>query len=73
MWVEYLPYSLDLAPSDYYLFPEMKERRGHRFASSDAVDHFWGPRWRLLHTEVVHMLHIHWTKCVDVGGNHVDQ
>jgi len=32
------PYSPDLAPSDYHLFPELKEHLGgQRFRSEDAV------------------------------------
>ena len=43
--VQHPPYSPDLAPSDYYLFPSMKnELYGRHFATKndviDAVDHF---------------------------------
>ena len=43
--VEHPPYSPDLAPSDYYLFPKLnKELGGHYFPSDndviDDVDHF---------------------------------
>ena len=53
--LQYLPYSLDLAPSDYHIFGPLKEAlRGSRFASDEEVKkavHIWLPRAaeKLLH------------------------
>ena len=54
--VEDPPYSFDLAPSDYYLFPKMKkELGGHHFATYDdgmnAVDHFLRDKNGAFYTE----------------------
>ena len=67
--VEVPPYSPDLAPSYYYHFPKMKkELIGHNFATYDdvmnAVDHFLRDQHGLL-------LHDHWTKCVNIGGDYI--
>jgi hypothetical protein len=36
--LEHLRYSSDLAPSDFHLFPALKDHlSGHRFASDDGV------------------------------------
>ena len=71
--VEGAPYSPDLAPSDYYLFPKIKkELSGYFFARDDddtnAVDHFLRDQNGTFYTEGIHLLHDHWTKHVNVGG-----
>ena len=66
------PYSPDLAPSDYYLFPKMKkEFGGHYFARYDvmnAVDQNGA-----IYTEGIRLLHDRWTNCVNVGGDYVEK
>ena len=75
--VKHPPYSPDLAPSDYYLFPKMKkEHGGHHFATDDdlmnAMDHFLRDHNGAFYTEGIHLLHDRWTKCVNVGGDYVE-
>ena len=62
------PYSPDLAPSDYCLFPKIKEElRCHHFARDDnvmnAVDHFLRDQNGAFYAEGIRLLHDHWTKC----------
>ena len=75
--VEDLPYSPDLALSDYYLFPKMKKGLGGlHFARGDdvmnAVDHFMNDQNGTFYTEGINLLHDRWTKCVNIGGNCVE-
>ena len=71
MWIPTCP---ELAPSDYYFFPKMKkELGGHHFARDDdvmnAVDQFLRDQNGV--PEGIRLLHDHWTKCVNVGGDYV--
>ena len=75
--VEDPPYSPDLAPSDCYLFPKMKnELGGHHFTRDDdvmnAVYHFLRDQNGAFYTEGIRLLHDHWTKCVNVGGDYAE-
>ena len=72
------PSSPDLAPSDYYLFPNMnKELGGHHFATDDDVmnagDHFLRDQNGAFSTEGIALLHDCWTKCVNVGWDYADK
>lgn len=72
------PYSPDLAPSDYYLFPLLKEQlRGKHFGSDDEVinaveqwikvqekDFFWNG---------LNKLESRWKKCIDVFGDYIEK
>ena len=76
--VEHPPYSPDLAASDYYLFQKMKmELSGHHFARDDDVmnaeDHFLRDHNDTFYKEGIPLLHDHWTKCVNVGGDYVEK
>ena len=77
--VEDPPYSPDLVPSDYYIFPKIKkELRGYYFARDDdvmnAVDHFLRDQNGTFYTEgILRLLHYRWTKCVNVGGDYVEK
>ena len=64
--VEDPPYSPDLPPSDYYLFPKMKsELDRHHFVREDyvinAVDHFPNNENGTYYIEGIHLLHDCWT------------
>ena len=76
--LEDLPYSSDLAPSDYCLFPKVKKKLScHHFATDDgamnAVYHFLRDQIDDFHTEGIRLLHDRWTKFVNVGGDYVDK
>jgi len=44
--LDHPPYSLDLAPSDYHLFPGLKKQlEGHHFSSDVEVIAAWRPGW----------------------------
>ena len=72
------PYSPDLAPSDFFLFPRIKDKlRGLRFESAEeAVDAF--------ETEIKHLTPEDWKKCfgdwfsrmqkcIDCGGKYFEK
>ena len=76
--VEEPPYSPVIAPSDYYLFPKVeKELGGYHFArdgdATNAVDHFLRDQNDVFYTEGICLLHNHWTKCDNVGGDYVEK
>lgn len=76
--VDHPPYSPDLAPSDFFLFPKLKENiRGQIFPSDDDVmtavkdwledqspDFFLNGLQRLEHR---------WVKCIEVDGDYVEK
>ena len=70
--------SPDLAPSDFYLFPNMKkELRGEQFASDDEVmdaveDFFKGKEKDYFKTGIL-KLKDRWSKCVAINGDYVER
>ena len=77
-FVEHPPYSPDLAPSDCYLFPNIKkELDGNHFARDDdvinAVNHFLRDQNGAIYTEGIRLLHDRWTKCVNEGGDYIEK
>ena len=62
--IENPTYSADLAPSDYYLFPEMKkEFGGHHF-----LDHFLRDQNGAFHKEGIRLFHDRWTMFANEEG-----
>jgi len=71
-------YSPDLAPSDYWLFPKMKEPlRGHRYGSLSALSSAISQWVRGTPTEFfaqgISKLPERWHKCVQLGGDYVEK
>ncbi|GBN84258.1 hypothetical protein AVEN_254239-1 [Araneus ventricosus] len=71
--LEHPPYSPDLAPADFYMFPRLKMRwKGHRFVDSDEVIENATKQLKDLSKnefqECFEQLYEHWKKCVDAGG-----
>lgn len=71
------PYSPDLAPSDFYLFGRLKsDLQGMRFADNDAVIQTvreWIRRQpQAFFEKGIRMLPERWKKCVDSGGEYVE-
>jgi hypothetical protein len=71
------PYSPDLAPSDFYLFRRLKsDLKGMRFADNDAVIQTvleWIRRQpQAFFEKGIRMLPERWKKCVDSGGEYVE-
>ena len=53
-----------------------KELGGHHFVLYDvinAMDHFLRDQNGAFYTEGIHLFHDLWSKCVNVGGDYVDQ
>lgn len=76
--LEHPPYSPDLAPSDYYLFPNLKKfLGGKRFASNEdaiaAVDAYFADLPENYFKEGIAKLEGRWTKCVDVLGDYIEK
>lgn len=72
------PYSPDLAPSDFHLFPNLKKFiSGKRFASNKevegAVDGYFHSLPDSHFREGIQMLEKRWTKCVEVKGDYVEK
>lgn len=72
------PYSPDLAPSDFHLFPKMKlELSGRRFTSNgdviEAVEEFLESKDSTFYEQGIRALQHRWTKCVDCRGDYVEK
>ncbi|GBO00561.1 hypothetical protein AVEN_165514-1 [Araneus ventricosus] len=75
--MEHPPYSPDLAPVDFYLFPRLQMKlKGHRFVDSDEV--FENAMKQLKDfskngfQECFEQLYERWEKCVDAGGKYFE-
>ena len=72
------PYSPDLAPSDFFLFPNMKNwLAGKKFLSNDAVidavNDYFGSLDKLFFTEGMKKLETRWAKCIELKGDYVEK
>lgn len=76
--INHAPYSPDLAPSDFHLFPKMKEDlRGVRFASDEDVKNAVAEWLRKKDKEFFSTGFDKWVqrlqKCIDVAGDYVEK
>ena len=72
------PYSPDLAPSDFYLFPLMKETlRGKKFDNNtavvNAVESFLETQKSEFYKIGLLKLEKRWTKCIELNGDYVEK
>lgn len=72
------PYSPDLAPSDFYLFPKLKEHlRGSQHTCDndviEAVEEFLADQDTAFYQTGIEMLQKRWTKCIEVHGDYVEK
>ena len=72
------PYSPDLAPSDFYLFPKLKTHlRGHHFGNNNevihAVEEYLEAQDATFFRDGIAMLEHRWTKCIEVRGDYVEK
>ena len=72
------PYSPDLAPSDFHLFPRLKKHiRGRRFQDDDelttAVEGFLGDQDVEFFRSGINDWLTRWEKCVNVEGDYVEK
>ena len=76
--VPHPPYSPDLAPSDFHLFPNLKKAlAGRRFASDNdvmtAVEEFLWSQPKDFFSTGIRALQHRWSKCVAVQGDYVEK
>ena len=76
--VDHPPYSPDLAPSDYFFFPNMKKHlAGHRFTTDDeviaAVEEFFGDQNQAAFTSGIQKLQHRWDLSVARRGDYVEK
>ncbi|CAK9816389.1 Mariner Mos1 transposase [Anthophora quadrimaculata] len=72
------PYSPDLAPSDYYLFPNMKKwLAGKKFLSNEEViaetNYYFADLDKSYYMEGIAKLEHRWTKCIELEGDYVEK
>ena len=72
------PYSPDLAPSDYYLFADLKKiLQGKRFYSNEKVitemNAYFEAKDKSFYKKGIEMLEKPWTDCVAFEGDYVDE
>ena len=76
--LQHAPYSPDLAPSDYFLFPNLKKwLAGRRFISNEEVisetnAHFAGLEPSYF-AEGIKKLEYRWSKCIELQGDYVEK
>ena len=75
--LEHPSYSPDLAPSDYYLFRNLKQfLRGKRFSSNEeaitAVDGYFAELPESHYRDGIKLLEDHWNKCIEVKGDYIE-
>lgn len=76
--VDHPPYSPDLAPSDYYLFPNLKRMlQGTRFYSNSEVETqttaYFEELPKSYYETGIKMLESRWTKCIELKGDYVEE
>lgn len=72
------PYSPDLAPSDYYLFRNLKTHlKGHRFSDDDevmeAVKSYFDQQPKSFFKTGIDSLKLKWEKCVQLRGEYIEK
>jgi histone-lysine N-methyltransferase SETMAR len=76
--IEHPPYSPDLAPSDFYLFPNLKNNlRGNRYAEDNAlmsaVEEWLQGQDSAFYKGGIVKLESRWSKCIAVQGDYVEK
>ena len=76
--IDHHPYALDLAPSDYFLFPNLKKHlAGKRYENDDdvisAVEDFFESEEENFYATGIRALQLRWKKCVDRRGDYVEK
>lgn len=74
--INHPPYSPDLAPSDYYLFSNLKRYlRGKNFSTLDAlkgeISNFFESRPAEWYFDGISKLPHRWQSCIDANGSHI--
>lgn len=71
------PYSPDLAPCDYYLFPNLKRwLQGKKFGSNEEAEAkiraYFDEFQKTYFSDGIKMLETRWTKCIELKGVYVE-
>ena len=74
----HIPYSLDLVPPDFYLFPNLKSNLRHRnFGNNegtiDAVDEYLGDQEESFYFEGICKLEQHLRKCIEARLDYIEK
>ena len=72
------PYSPDLAPSNYWLFADLKRMlQGKRFGSNEEViletEAYFRGKDKLIYKKGIELLEKHWNNCITQEGDYVDE
>ena len=72
------PYSPDIAPSDFYLFPILKSHlRGTQYRRNEgvkeAVNEYFGDQEKAFYFEGIRKLEQRWTKCIALKGDFIEK
>ena len=72
------PYSLNLTPSNYWLFAELKGmRHGKRFGSNEEVisetEAYFQAKEKSSYKKVIELLVNCWNLCITLEGDYVDE
>ena len=72
------PYSPDLAPSDYWLFADLKRMlQGKRFGSNEEViletEAYFETKDKSFYKKGIELLEKHWNQCLTLEGYYVDE
>lgn len=76
--LEHPPYSPDLAPSDFHLFPNLKKfTSGKHFSSNEeaiaAVEGYFADLAESHFRNGIQLLEKRWTKCIEVLGDYIEK
>ena len=76
--LEHPPYSPDLAPSDFYLFPKLKLfLAGQRFSSNHevtaALEGYFADLTKNHYRDGIMVLEHGWNKCISLKGDYVEK
>jgi histone-lysine N-methyltransferase SETMAR len=76
--LEHPPYSPDLAPSDFYLFPKLKLfLAGQHFSSNQeapaAVEGYFADLTKKIYRDGIMALEHRWNKCISLNGDYVEK
>lgn len=72
------PYSPDLAPSDYWLFADLKKMlQGKKFGSNEEViaetEAYFEAKDKSFYKHGIEMLERRWKDCITLKGDYVDE
>ena len=68
------PYSLDLAPSNYWLFADLRRMlQGKRFSSNEETGAYFEAKNKLFNKKGIELLEKHWNPYITLDGDYADE